>query len=59
MDKKEPRRVLISIGGAGAQQSLLVNIVKFILKWIKDGKLILFINFGDHKNALDIFEKHS
>lgn len=58
MDKKEPRRVLISIGGAGAQQSLLVNIVKFILKWIKDGKLILFINFGDHKNALEYFRKN-
>ncbi|HOV32872.1 MAG TPA: hypothetical protein PLX23_05865 [Candidatus Hydrogenedens sp.] len=58
MDKKEPRRFLISIGGAGAQQSLLINIVKFLWKWIKDGKLILFINFGDHKNALEYFQKN-
>ncbi len=58
IDKKKPRQFLISIGGAGAQQDLLVNIVKFLMKWIKDGKLVLFINFGDHKNALEYFKKH-
>ncbi|HOQ32182.1 MAG TPA: hypothetical protein PLA12_06695 [Candidatus Hydrogenedens sp.] len=58
MDKKEPRRFLISIGGAGAQQDLLVNIVKFLWKWIKEGKLILFVNFGDHANALEYFKKN-
>lgn len=57
IDKKEPRRILISIGGAGAQQDLLVNIVKFLWNKVKEGGVILFINFGDHERALEYFKK--
>ncbi len=57
IDKKEPRRILISIGGAGAQQDLLVNIVKFLWNKIKEGTVILFINFGDHTKALEYFKR--
>ncbi|MCX8066103.1 MAG: hypothetical protein N3G21_13205 [Candidatus Hydrogenedentes bacterium] len=57
IDKKEPRQVLISIGGAGAQQELLINLVKFLWNRIRDGAVKLFINFGDHNKALDYFKK--
>ncbi len=55
---KAPRRLLISIGGAGAQQDLLVEIVRKTLPLIEQGKVALFVNFGDHQKAWDYFNTH-
>ncbi len=55
---KAPRRLLISIGGAGAQQNLLVEIVRKMLPLVKQEKAALFVNFGDHKKAWDFFAKN-
>ncbi|MDA3850194.1 MAG: hypothetical protein PF447_02870 [Spirochaetaceae bacterium] len=54
-------RVLLTIGGAGAQRSIFVKIIKNILPRIKKGKAVLFINVGDHEKmwnqlSLDIPE---
>lgn len=57
IEKKAPRRILISIGGAGAQQDLLVSLVKFLWDKIREGSVVLFINFGDHSSALEYFKK--
>lgn len=46
--KKLPRRVLISIGGAGAQFELNARLIEEIVPLIKDGKTALYINCGDH-----------
>lgn len=43
-----PKRVLISIGGAGAQKNLILKIIKESINYIKQNKLTLFINCGDH-----------
>ncbi|MGL4368624.1 MAG: DUF6938 domain-containing protein [Spirochaetota bacterium] len=51
MKKKEPRRILMSIGGAGAQQETFKAIIKFLLPKIKDGEVALLLNLGDHRNA--------
>ncbi len=55
MAAKAPRRLLISIGGAGAQQQLLAAIVCALMPRIRDGRMTLFINFGDHRNAWECF----
>ena len=56
MKKKEPRRILMSIGGAGAQQETFKAIIKFLLPLIKEGKATLFLNLGDHKNAWEMLK---
>ncbi len=53
---KLPKRVLISIGGAGAQQKLIKKIVTNSINKIKEDKMTLFINFGDHYNRLKEIE---
>jgi hypothetical protein len=45
------KRYLLTVGGAGAQQSLFADIIKALLPDIRDGKAALFINVGDHKNV--------
>jgi hypothetical protein len=57
MRRKQPRRLLISIGGAGAQQQLLLNLVRRLLPMVRDGRVTLFINFGDHKNVWELFKR--
>ena len=44
-------RYLLTIGGAGAQQSLFADIIKSLLPDIEAGKAALFINVGDHANV--------
>jgi hypothetical protein len=53
MKKKEPRRILMSIGGAGAQRDTFKAIIHFLLPLIKEGRAALFLNLGDHKDAWD------
>ncbi len=49
VEKGLPRRFLLSVGGAGAQQPLFVDIVKHCLPLVRDGAMALFINAGDHR----------
>jgi len=51
--KKEARRLLISVGGAGAQTDLIKKIIKQQKDNINNGKVILYINAGDHKKVYD------
>ena len=53
IDEKKPLRVLISIGGAGAQGALFKDIVAHLAPRVRDRGLTLFINAGDHKNVFD------
>ncbi len=47
------RRVLLSVGGAGAQQDYFVSMLKKILPLAESGKIVLFLNFGDHRKMWD------
>jgi hypothetical protein len=49
MHNKEPRRILLTMGGAGAQRELFKAIIEYCIPLIKTGKTALFINLGDHK----------
>ena len=44
----KPRRYLLTVGGAGAQQGLFVDIIRTLLPEIEAGRAALFINVGDH-----------
>ena len=51
--KGEPMRILTSVGGAGAGAKSFLEIVNHLIPLIKENKVALFINLGDH---LDMFE---
>ncbi|MDX9897390.1 MAG: hypothetical protein RBT62_00590 [Spirochaetia bacterium] len=56
MESGSTRRVLMSIGGAGAQLAMTLGLVKRILPLIKDGRVALFMNFGDHEPLKTAFD---
>jgi hypothetical protein len=48
MNNKEPRRLLLTMGGAGAQRELFKAIIDYCIPLIAAGKAALFVNLGDH-----------
>lgn len=50
MNNKEPRRILLTMGGAGAQRELFKAIIEYSIPLVKSGKMALFVNLGDHKD---------
>jgi hypothetical protein len=49
MEKGEPRRFLLTMGGAGAQKELFRAVIEHCIPLIKQDKLALFVNLGDHR----------
>jgi hypothetical protein len=50
MKSKEPRRFMVTMGGAGAQRELFKAIIEHAIPMVQKDKIALFINLGDHKN---------
>lgn len=50
MKAGEPRRFLVTMGGAGAQRELFKAIIEHAIPLIQKGKVTLFVNLGDHKD---------
>lgn len=50
MHNNEPRRFLLTMGGAGAQRELFKAIIEHCIPLIKQDKIALFVNLGDHKD---------
>ena len=50
----KPLRILMTVGGAGAGFDMFLAMVKHLIPYVKENKVCLFINFGDH---LDVYEK--
>ena len=50
----KPLRILMTVGGAGAGFDMYLGMVKHLLPLVKEKKVSLFINFGDH---LTVYEK--
>ena len=50
----KPMRILMTVGGAGAGFDMFLSMVKHLLPYIKENRVALFINFGDHK---EVYEK--
>ena len=54
---EEPLRILLTVGGAGAGASFFMDMVEYLLPYVKDKKVSLFINFGDHLDVYDFLKK--
>ena len=50
----KPLRILMTVGGAGAGFDMFLAMIKHLIPYVKENKVTLFINFGDHK---DVYEK--
>ena len=50
----KPLRILMTVGGAGAGFDMFLAMVKHLIPYVKQNKVALFINFGDHQ---DVYEK--
>ncbi|MBN1148059.1 MAG: hypothetical protein JXA78_12445 [Anaerolineales bacterium] len=53
MAKGEPRRFLLTMGGAGAQRELFKAIIEHCIPLIQRDEAALFVNLGDHKENWD------
>ena len=49
----KPLRILMTVGGAGAGFDMFLTMVKHLIPYVKENKVALFINFGDHKDVYD------
>ena len=49
MNDNEPRRLMLTMGGAGAQRELFKAIIEHCIPLIQQDKVALFVNLGDHK----------
>ena len=49
----EPRRFLLTMGGAGAQRELFKAIIEHSIPLIRADKVALFVNLGDHQENWD------
>ena len=58
ISKGEPLRFLIVVGGAGAGLSMIINIIKKLIKSVKENKACIILNLGDHINILDEIKKN-
>jgi hypothetical protein len=56
MNNNEPRRFLVTMGGAGAQRELFKAIIEHCIPLIKKDKVALFVNLGDHKDNWEWLE---
>jgi hypothetical protein len=52
LEENKPRRFLFSVGGAGAQDKTLINIIERLLPRLCSHEIVLFVNFGDHPEML-------
>jgi hypothetical protein len=52
----KPRRILIPVGGAGAQRKFICQYVKSLGPLIKQKKVQLFLNAGDHTHMAEAFK---
>jgi hypothetical protein len=54
---QKPLRLLIPVGGAGAQKTFINGLLKCIQHLVKAGQIELFLNAGDHHHMKKAFEE--
>ncbi len=57
MKKKMPRRIILPIGGAGAQGDIMKSILLHLVPLIKSKEVVLFVNSGDHREIFEMINK--
>lgn len=58
INKKEPLRILMTVGGAGAGGKQFLDMLIHLIKYVQDNKAALFINLGDHLDMYQYLTKH-
>jgi hypothetical protein len=56
MREGEPRRFLLTMGGAGAQRELFKAVVDHMVPMVRSGEATLFVNLGDHRENWEWLE---
>lgn len=51
----KPLRIIVPVGGAGAQRKFIVSMVGALSGLVKEGKVQLFLNAGDHEHMKEAF----
>lgn len=51
LENGETLRILMTIGGAGAQHDLYADLIRQLLPEVETGQVMLLINVGDHANV--------
>lgn len=51
LGSREPLRILLTVGGAGAQGEIYAKIIQYLLPGVRENKVALLINVGDHRNV--------
>ncbi|MEI7885166.1 MAG: hypothetical protein WCI30_07425 [Clostridia bacterium] len=54
MENNAAKRVLLTIGGAGAQTEIFAAIIRKLIPLTKENKIVLYLNVGDH---IHVWEK--
>ncbi len=52
--KKKPRRILIPIGGAGAQGHIVATMIEALAPLVKEERVVLYVNSCDHRGVYDM-----
>jgi hypothetical protein len=53
--KRKPVRLLIPVGGAGAQRKFIISLIKSLAPLVKNGSVQLLLNAGDHEHMKTAF----
>lgn len=53
---EKPLRMILPVGGAGAQRKFVTALVAALAPLVKAGKVQLFLNAGDHRHMKEAFE---
>jgi len=55
--KRAPLRLLIPVGGAGAQKTFVSNFLRALKDYVADGRVELMLNAGDHEHMRIAFQE--
>jgi len=53
----KPIRILLTIGGAGAQGEFFAKIIKTLLPYVQNKKACIYVNCGDYANVWELLKK--
>lgn len=51
IQNKQAKRILLTVGGAGAQREIFAEIIKKLLPRVERNEVVLMINVGDHRKV--------
>lgn len=54
-ETNKPLRILIPVGGAGAQRKFIIGMIRILADYVRNEKVQLFLNAGDHKHMKEAF----